>query len=70
MRVPLAAVERGVCQFSFKDLCEKPLGAADYIVIAEAFPVVFVRDIPVLKLEMINQVCLCALATAAAVLVD
>uniref|UniRef100_K3W536 AAA+ ATPase domain-containing protein n=1 Tax=Globisporangium ultimum (strain ATCC 200006 / CBS 805.95 / DAOM BR144) TaxID=431595 RepID=K3W536_GLOUD len=53
--VPQAAPNAGVCQFSFKDLCEKPLGAADYIVIAESFPVVFVRDIPILKLEMINQ---------------
>lgn len=56
VNIPLAALEAGVCQFSFKDLCEKPLGAADYLVIAESFPVVFVRDIPVLKLEMINQV--------------
>lgn len=56
VRVPLAAVEAGVCQFSFDDLCGKPLGAADYIAIAESFSVIFVRDIPILKLEMINQV--------------
>ncbi|GAB9463659.1 hypothetical protein Gpo141_00001109 [Globisporangium polare] len=55
VRVPLAAVEAGVCQFSFDDLCGKPLGAADYIAIAKSFSVIFVRDIPILKLEMINQ---------------
>ncbi|TYZ69409.1 hypothetical protein PybrP1_009242 [[Pythium] brassicae (nom. inval.)] len=64
VRVPLAAIERGVCQFSFKDLCEKPLGAADYIAIADAFPVVFVRDVPVLKFEMMNQLHCLAEASA------
>ncbi|KAJ0409461.1 hypothetical protein P43SY_002351 [Pythium insidiosum] len=55
VHVPMAATEAGVCQFSFKELCEKPLGAADYLVIAEAFPVVFVRDIPKLSLLQINS---------------
>ncbi|TMW67953.1 hypothetical protein Poli38472_007625 [Pythium oligandrum] len=54
VQVPLAAVNAGVCQFSFQELCERPLGAADYLVIAEAFPVVFVRNIPKLNLEKIN----------------
>jgi peroxisome-assembly ATPase len=54
VHVPKAALEARVCQFSFQELCEKPLGAADYLVIAEAFPVVFVRDIPKLRLESIN----------------
>ncbi|DAZ98397.1 TPA: hypothetical protein N0F65_000111, partial [Lagenidium giganteum] len=43
VHVPQAAVEAGVCQFSFEELCGRPLGAADYIAIAEAFPVVFMR---------------------------
>ncbi|KAF4319858.1 hypothetical protein BBO99_00005885 [Phytophthora kernoviae] len=55
VHVPEAAVKAGACQFSFSDLCDKPLGAADYIAIAEAFSVVFVRDIPILNTERINQ---------------
>ncbi|RLN96551.1 hypothetical protein BBJ28_00022183 [Nothophytophthora sp. Chile5] len=55
VHVPQAAKKTGTCQFSFKDLCDKPLGAADYLAIAEAFSVVFVRDIPILTLERINQ---------------
>jgi predicted ATPase len=53
--VPKAAVKAGVCEFTFRDLCEKPLGAADYIVIAESFSVVFVSGIPKLRLEQINS---------------
>lgn len=56
VHVPQAAVRAGVCQFSFQDLCDKPLGAADYIAIADAFPVVFVRDIPTLSFHRINEV--------------
>lgn len=55
VHVPQAAVSVGVCQFSFEELCDRPLGAADYIVIAEAFSVIFVRDVPKLSLEKINQ---------------
>lgn len=56
VHVPEAATRAGVCQFSFEDLCDKPLGAADYLAIADAFPVVFVHDVPLLSLNRINQV--------------
>jgi cell division protein ZapE len=44
--VPQAA--RGVARFSFADLCEKPLAAADYLEIARHFHTVLVDHIPVL----------------------
>ncbi|KUF88919.1 hypothetical protein AM587_10011384 [Phytophthora nicotianae] len=55
VHVPEAAVEAGACRFTFSDLCDKPLGAADYLAIAEAFSVVFVSDIPLLNAEKLNQ---------------
>jgi cell division protein ZapE len=44
--VPQAA--RGVARFSFADLCEKPLAAADYLEIARHFHTVLIDHIPVL----------------------
>jgi cell division protein ZapE len=45
--VPQAA--RGVARFSFADLCEKPLAAADYLEIARHFHTVLIDHIPVLS---------------------
>ena len=53
LRVPLAA--RGVARFSFADLCEKPLGAEDYLGIANAYHTVFIGGIPVLPAEKRNE---------------
>ena len=44
--VPEAA--RGVARFSFSDLCEKPLAAADYLEIARQFHTVLIDRIPLL----------------------
>jgi cell division protein ZapE len=44
--VPLASV--GVARFTFDELCNRPLGANDYLHIAHAFHTVIVDDIPVL----------------------
>jgi cell division protein ZapE len=41
-------VARGVARFSFADLCEKPLAAADYLEIARQFHTVLIDHIPVL----------------------
>ncbi len=41
----------GVARASFADLCEAPLGAADYLAIADAVAVLLVDDIPVLGRE-------------------
>jgi cell division protein ZapE len=46
LHVPSASM--GVARFSFADLCEKPLGSADYLQIAHHFHTVLMDDIPVL----------------------
>ena len=51
--VPRAA--EGAARFSFADLCEKPLGARDYIAIANRFPTVFVDRVPVLGEAQRNE---------------
>ncbi len=52
IRVPQAA--GGVARFSFDDLCEQPLGAADYIRIARAFHTLVLDGIPVMGPEKRN----------------
>jgi len=54
--VPKAAVNSNVAWFRFKDLCDKPLGASDYLALAEAFHTIFVADIPKLTLQERDQV--------------
>jgi cell division protein ZapE len=44
--VPLASV--GVARFAFDELCDRPLGANDYLRIAHAFHTVIVDNIPIL----------------------
>jgi cell division protein ZapE len=46
LKVPLSAM--GVARFSFADLCEKPLGAGDYLQIAHAYHTLVMDGIPVL----------------------
>ncbi len=52
--VPMAA--RSVARFSFGDLCEQPLGGADYIAIASNFKTVFIEHVPILGREQNNEV--------------
>lgn len=54
--VPRSAKHSDVAFFSFSDLCDKPLGAADYLAVGHAFHTVFVADIPRLTMQERDQV--------------
>jgi len=45
----------GVARFTFEELCERPMGAADYLEIAERFHTVFVEHVPKLTPSMREQ---------------
>lgn len=45
---------RGVARFTFADLCEQPLGPADYLELAIAFHTVICDDIPKMTLDQRN----------------
>lgn len=53
INVPCAAGR--AARFTFRDLCERPLGAVDYLEIAREFDIVFVEDIPFLGPEKRNE---------------
>jgi cell division protein ZapE len=46
---------RGVAWFDFTDLCAKPLGAADYLAIAERFGTVILEAVPRLSPQQRNE---------------
>ena len=52
VHVPRAA--RGVARFSFHDLCEEPLAAADYLRIAHEYHTVILDHIPVMNFDTRN----------------
>ena len=53
IRVPEAA--KGVARFSFGQLCERPLGAGDYLRIAHEFHTVILDGIPVMDYPQRNE---------------
>ncbi|MGE0214061.1 MAG: cell division protein ZapE [Parvibaculaceae bacterium] len=46
---------KGVARFDFSDLCSKPLGAGDYLAVAEAFRTVILENVPKLSRERHNE---------------
>ena len=44
----------GVARFTFHDLCEQPLGAADYLRIAREYHTIIVDRIPVMTFDTRN----------------
>lgn len=54
--IPQASLTKGVARFTFEDLCQKALGAADYLVIGQYFDTVFVERIPCMSLTELNWV--------------
>jgi cell division protein ZapE len=54
-RVPVSRAARGVAWFTFDELCVRPLGAADYLAIAERFHTVILAGIPEMRPEQRNE---------------
>ena len=55
LMVNRAAKNSAIAWFSFKELCDKPLGAADYLSIARNFHTVFIEGIPKFTLQERDQ---------------
>ena len=53
--VEIPKVAEGVAMANFSDLCEKPLGAGDYLAIAESFHTLLLRGIPKLGPDKRNE---------------
>lgn len=53
--VEVPAARDGIARFSFADLCSKPLGASDYLAVAERFHTVILEDVPVLDFARRNE---------------
>ena len=54
-QVEIPAFRNGVARASFYDLCGKPLGAADYLALAEAARVLVLENIPTLGRSNFNE---------------
>jgi cell division protein ZapE len=52
VRIPRAAM--GAARFTFEELCEQPLGAADYLRIAREFHTIVLDRIPVMNYDQRN----------------
>jgi Ca2+-binding EF-hand superfamily protein len=50
-----SARKSDIAWFTFNELCDKPLGSADYITLAKRFHTVFLEAIPQLTLQELNQ---------------
>ena len=46
-RLPVPRTVQGAARFAFAELCERPLGARDYLALAEAFQTLVIDGIPV-----------------------
>jgi cell division protein ZapE len=53
VEIPQAA--GGVARFTFADLCSQPLGAADYLAIADEFHTIILEDIPRMGFDRRNE---------------
>ncbi len=53
--IEVMVVAKNVARFSFAQLCERPLGAEDYIAIAKRYHTIFLEDIPRLGYDRRNE---------------
>jgi len=54
VKIPMACTSKSICMFPFEDLCQKALGAADYLVIGRHFSTVYVYGIPQMTVNELN----------------
>ncbi|WP_097141214.1 cell division protein ZapE [Rhizobium subbaraonis] len=54
-KIAVPAAAGRVARFSFSDLCERPLGAADYLAVLERYDTIFLDHIPFLGPERRNE---------------
>ncbi|MFY9655890.1 MAG: cell division protein ZapE [Methylocystis sp.] len=54
-RLEIARANGGTARFDFQEICGRPLGAADYLGIAEAFDTVIISDVPQMAFEQRNE---------------
>ena len=52
--LPVPQAASGVARFAFADLCERPLGPADYLELARAFHTLIIDDIPLISADNRN----------------
>ncbi|WP_169737829.1 cell division protein ZapE [Fodinicurvata fenggangensis] len=52
--VKVAAAGHGVARLSFRDLCERPLGAGDYLALAERYHTVVLSGVPCMESDQRN----------------
>jgi cell division protein ZapE len=53
--IPVPEAAANVARFSFADLCEKPLGATDFLALARTFHTIVLDDIPVIEANRRNE---------------
>jgi len=53
-QLPVPQAARGVARFSFEELCDRPLAAADYLAIAQTFHTILIDHIPAMTDNMHN----------------
>jgi len=50
-RIPVSAAAHQVARFTFAELCERPLGPADYLAIASQYETLILKDVPAMNQE-------------------
>lgn len=53
--VEVREAARGVARFTFAELCERPVGAEDYLTIARTYHTVFLEGVPKLRYDRRNE---------------
>lgn len=54
-RIEIPEAAEGVARFKFDDLCSRPLGASDFLRIAERFHTIILADVPILSAARRNE---------------